>query len=367
MDFSEDGSYFAIAADGGRGDAYCDAIARFETADRGTVTATWVDYTGTDSVTALEVADGLVYVAGHFRWLNNANGNDSKGNGGVDRYGFGALDAGNGVPMAWNPGRSPGGNLPADGVAWGPIVWELWKGGNGLYAGFDSDGAGGEYHGRQALFPVAGGRTIPVQDAPDATIGYLYLGAGDGKLTRVPFDGTTVGAPQLTTQTQFTSGRAAFSLSNKLAWARTDPTAPAGSMLNVSIFSSGTVGTPWVSSGYNSWFDAGSMTAAFFLAGRMYYTVSTSNALYYRYLTTDGFVLGCTAFTLPTTGIDWRMVRGMAWVGGRIVYGSTDGVLRSAGFDPTAAVAVAGETATVVAPSTENARWSSPTLFFATS
>ena len=138
-------------------------------------------------------------------------------------------------------------------------------------------------------------------------------------------------------------------------------------MLNVSIFNSGTVGTPWVSSGYNSWFDAGSMTAAFFLAGRMYYTVSTSNALYYRYLTTDGFVLGCTAFTLPTTGIDWRMVRGMAWVGGRIVYGSTDGVLRSAGFDPTAAVAVAGETATVVAPSTENARWSSPTLFFATS
>ena len=29
----------------------------------------------------------------------------------VDRYGFGALDASNGVPLAWNPGRSPGGRV----------------------------------------------------------------------------------------------------------------------------------------------------------------------------------------------------------------------------------------------------------------
>jgi len=110
VDFSDDGSYFVIAADGGRGDAYCDAIARFETADRGSVTATWVDFTGADSVTSIEVADGVVYAAGHFRWLNNANGNDAKGAGGVDRYGFGALDASNGVPLSWNPHQlGPGG------------------------------------------------------------------------------------------------------------------------------------------------------------------------------------------------------------------------------------------------------------------
>jgi hypothetical protein len=360
VDFSDDGSYFVIGADGGRGNGYCDAIARFETADRGSVAATWVDFTGTDSITSLEAADGVVYVAGHFRWLNNANGNDSQGPGGVDRYGYGGLDASNGVPMSWNPGRSPGGNLPPGGVNWGPVVWELWKGSNGLYAGFDSDGAGNEYHGREALFPAAGGRTIGVQDAPSASSGYLYLGAGDGKLTKVPFNGTSLGTPALTNQAQFTGGKAAFSVSNKLYWAK-------GSALDISVFSGGQVQGPWVGSGFNAWFDASTMTGAFFLGGRMYYTVSTSNALYYRYLTPDGYVIGCTAFTLPTSGVDWRTVRGMAWVGGKLVYGATDGSLRSAGFDPAATTAVAGASATVLATSTTDADWTSPTLFFATS
>ena len=360
VDFSDDGSYFVIGADGGDGDAYCDAIARFETADRGTAKATWVDYTGRDSVTSIEATDGLVYVAGHFRWLNNANGGDSKGAGGVDRYGFGALDASNGMPMMWNPTRSPGTSLPAGGVAWGPIVWELWKGSNGLYAGFDSDGVAGEYHGRQAMFPTTGGRTIAVQDAPTATTGYLYLGAGNSKLTKVPFDGTTIGTPASTAQAQFTSGKAAFSVSNKLLWAK-------AAALDISGFSAGTVATPAVANGSNSWFNASTMTGAFYLNGRMYYTLSGSNSLYYRYFTPDGWLLGCTAFTLPTTGITWTTVRGIAWVDGKLVYGATDGKLRSVAFDPTAVTAVAGATATVIATGTTATTWSQPTLFFATS
>ena len=85
VDFSDDGTYFVVGADGGNGQAYCDAVARFETSDRGAVTATWVDFTGRDSTTSIEAADGVIYVAGHFRWMNNANGHDSKGAGGVDR------------------------------------------------------------------------------------------------------------------------------------------------------------------------------------------------------------------------------------------------------------------------------------------
>ena len=360
VDFSDNGSYFAIGADGGNGDAYCDAIARFETADRGAVKATWVDFTGRDSVTSIEVTDGVVYAAGHYRWLNNANGLDTKGAGGVDRYGFGALDASNGLPMVWNPTRSPGSNLPSGGVDWGPIVWELWKGSNGLYAGFDSDGVAGEYHGRQAMFPTAGGRTIAVQDAPTATTGYLYLGAGDGKLTKVPFDGTTIGTPTSTTQTQFTSGKAAFSVAGKLLWAK-------GTAFDISGFNTGTITTPAVASGFNTWFNASTMTGAFYLNGRMYYTLFGSNTLYYRYLTTDGWILGCTAFTLPTSGVTWSTVRGMAWVNGKLVYGSTDGKLRSVAFAPAAATAVAGASATVIATGTTAATWSQPTLFFATS
>jgi Domain of unknown function (DUF5122) beta-propeller len=365
VDFSDDGSYFVIAADGGAGDAYCDAVARWETADRGAnVAATWVDFTGTDSITSLEAADGLVYVGGHFRWLNNANASDKKGDGGVDRYGFGALDASNGLPVSWNPGRSPGSQLPADGTDWGPVVWEMWRGANGVYIGQDSDGVGNEYHGREALFPRAGGRTIPVQDAPPAAAGYLYLGAGNGKLTKVAFDGSTLGTPSSTSQPNLTSARAAFMVSDKLYWVKLDSTAPKGATLDVSGVSGGTVGAPWVGSGFNSWFSAGNMTGAFYLRGRMYYTTSGGNALYYRYLTPDGSLIGCTVFTLPTSGVTWTSVRGMTWVNGRIVYGSTDGTLRSVAFDPGATTAVVGSTAKVVASGTAAATWNNPTLFF---
>ncbi len=363
VDFSDDGSYFAIAADGGRGDAYCDAIARFETAHRGAVEATWVDFTGTDSVTAIEVTDGIVYTGGHFRWLNNANGNDAKGPGGVDRYGLGALDANNGVPLNWNPGRSAGGNLPAGGTNWGPIVWEIWKGGNGLYVGQDSDGLGNEYHGRQALFPTAGGRTIGVQDAPTATSGYLYRGGAAG-ITKTAIGPGGLGAETASAQPNLAGVKTAFALSNKLYWVKSD-SSPAGA-LNISMFSGGSAGAPWLSSGFNSWFNGNQMTGAFYLNGRMYYTIGTSNQLYYRYLTPDGSIIGCTAFTLPTAGFDWRTVRGMTWVAGKMVYGSTDGALRSAAFDPAAAVAVDAGTATVLAPAAATPVWDSPTLFFAT-
>lgn len=370
VDFSDDGEFFVIIADGGRGtNAYCDTIARFETAHRGDVTATWVNVTGTDSVTSVEIADNVVYVAGHFRWLNNANGSDRRGNGGIDRYGFGALDSSNGMPLNWNPGRSPGNNLPTGGTNWGPIVWELWKGSNGIYAGFDSDGAGNEYHGRQALFPSAGGRTIPVQDAPTATSGYLYLGGVDGELTKVPFNpaGTGLGAATVTAQPNLTSARSAFVVNNKLFWAQTDADAPAGGNFNISMFTNGTAGAPWIGNNFNNWFNWGVLNSAFALNGRMYFTTSTGNALQYRYITADGYLIGCTPFSLPTKGIDWRTVRGMTWVDGHIVYGSTDGTLRSVPFDPAAETAVDADNATVLATGTEDLAWNSPTLFFASS
>jgi hypothetical protein len=369
VDFSDDGSYFVIAADGGRGDAYCDAISRWETADRGSnVTATWVDFTGADSVTSLEVTDGLVYVAGHFRWLNNANGNDSAGTGAISRYGIGVLDPSNGLPMNWNPTRSPGGNLPPGGASWGAIVWELWKGNAGLLVGQDSDGLGNEYHGRLAMFPLAGGRTIGITDAPRTVPGFLYLGTGNGHLTKQAFDGSTLGTGSDSAQPNVTSAGAAFAVSNKLYWSKTDSSAPSGSLLEISVLNNGNVGAPWVGSGFNSWFNAAAMTGAFYLSGRMYYTIASSNSLYFRYLEQDGYIVGCTAFAVPTTGFDWRTVRGMTWVDGKLVYGSTDGSLRRVAFDPSAdGVAADASTATVVAAGTPGRTWSSPTLFYATS
>ncbi|MFC0568561.1 delta-60 repeat domain-containing protein [Plantactinospora siamensis] len=361
VDFSDDGSYFVIIADGGRGDAYCDAIARWETNARGSsLDATWVDYTGTDSVTSVEVADNVVYVAGHFRWLSNANGNDSAGAGAINRYGYGALDPINGLPMNWNPTRS---GAPSGTTAWGPIVWELWRGSTGVYAGFDNDGAGNEYHGRMAMFPLSGGRVVPAVNAPSTTPGYLYLGGSDGQLTRVAFDGAALGAATVTSQPNLTGAGAAFILGNKLYWSKTDTAAPNGSYLDVSVFSGGSVGAPWISSDYNSWFRAATMTGAFALDGRMYYTKAGDNRLFYRYIEPDGYIVGCTEFTLPSQGVSWGAVRGMTWVAGRIVYGNTAGSLWSVPFDGSA---VDGAAATQVDTTAVTAAWSSPTLFYAT-
>nr|WP_241825270.1 delta-60 repeat domain-containing protein [Micromonospora sp. CB01531] len=363
VDFSDDGTYFVVIADGGRGDgAYCDAIARFETVDRGAgIDATWVNYTGTDSVTSVEVTDNVVYVGGHFRWLNNANGNDSAGAGAINRFGLGALDPINGMPLVWNPGRS---GAPAGTTTWGPIMWELWRGSTGLYAGFDSDGVGNEYHGRMGLFPLAGGRTVAAVNAPSAASGFLYVSSANGQATKVPFDGTTLGTPVSTSQPNLTAAGASFSIGNKLYWSKTDASAPSGSYLDVSIFSGGSVGAPWVSSGYNDWFNAATMTGAFYLDGRMYYTKSGTNRLFYRYLEPDGYIVGCTEFTLPSTGLAWGGVRGLAWVSGKLVYGNQDGSLRAVPFDGTA---VDGAASVQLAAAGGGVNWSSRTLFFATS
>ena len=211
---------------------------------------------------------------------------------------------------------------------------------------------------------------MPITDAPQATSGYLYRGDGNGTLIKVPFNGTTLGTPTTSNQPNLTAAHAAFVAGNKLYWAKTDTTAPTGSTLNISLLNaSGGIGAPWISSGFNSWFDAAAMTGAFYLSGRMYYTTADNPALTYRYLEPDGYVVGCTTFTLPTQGIDWRAVLGMTWVNGKIMYGSTDGSLKSVPFDPTAAngLAADGSTATVIAAPTAGKTWSKPTLYFATS
>ena len=85
----------------------CDSAARWETAATGTVTPTWVDYTGGDSLSSVAITGAAMYVAGHQRWHNNAipPSGDRLGPGGVDRLGIAALDVESGVPLSWNPTR----------------------------------------------------------------------------------------------------------------------------------------------------------------------------------------------------------------------------------------------------------------------
>ncbi len=366
--FGGDGSWFVVGTNGGSGwpAAYCDALIRFETAARGpNQLGTWVNYTGNDTITSVEVADNIIYLGGHFRWLNNPNASDRAGNGAIDRLGIAAVTPATGMPVNWNPGRRGGSALPSGASNWGSAVPVIWRGSDGLYFGHNSDGMANEYHGRLGMFPIAGGRTITPRNPSAASSGHLYLGVTAGELQRVPFDGTTVGTPTTVSQPNYTGAGATWGLGDRIYWSRTVPGSTTGSRIDISMFNGGNVGVPWESSGFNAWYNPANMTGAFFLDGRLYYTRTGANGLYYRYYEVDGNYLGATEFTLPTTGVTWSAVRGLAWVDGKIVYGHTDGSLRSVPFDPTAAPAVSGAASTVLTTAADGLSWSIPRMFFA--
>ncbi len=114
LSFAQDGTWLALATTGYKNssgpltDTVCDAVARFSTAANNATVATWVNYTGCDSLYSVLVSATAVYVGGHNRWLDNVNGCDTAGTGAVSRPGIGAVDPVTGRALAWNPTRSRG-------------------------------------------------------------------------------------------------------------------------------------------------------------------------------------------------------------------------------------------------------------------
>nr|WP_239099131.1 hypothetical protein [Micromonospora andamanensis] len=369
--FGGDGTWFVVGTNGGSGwpSAYCDALVRFETAHRGSgQVATWVNFTGNDTITSVEVADNIIYLGGHFRWLNNPNASDRAGNGAIDRLGIGAVTPATGMPVNWNPRRSGGSALPSGASSWGSSVPVLWRGSDGLYFGHNSDGMGNEYHGRLGMFPLNGGRTITPKNPPMESSGHLYLNVGPGEVAKVPFDGSALDTANaaVVSQPNYTGAGASWRVDDRIFWSHAVAGTPTGSRIDISLFNGTTIGEPWEASGYNDWYNPALLTGAFYLDGRLYYTRSGANNLYYRYFEIDGGYLGATEFVLPTTGVTWSAVRGMAWVDGQIVYGATNGSLRSVPFDPTLAptAAVDGATSTLIAEQTPELTWSTASMFF---
>jgi hypothetical protein len=115
VDFSPDGSYFVFASSGfvpqtgDIGKTVCDAVARFETANEtNTVTPTWLNYTGGDTLHSVAATGAAVYAQGHQRWMDNPFGRDSAGPGAVERPGIAALDPVTGKALSWNPTKTRG-------------------------------------------------------------------------------------------------------------------------------------------------------------------------------------------------------------------------------------------------------------------
>lgn len=112
VDYSPDGSHFAVTATGqipraaDRGETVCDAAGYFDLSDDSA--PEWINYTGGDSVWSTAVTGAAVYVQGHFSWLDNPNGFASKcpaGDPCAPRKGVGAIDPQTGRALPWNPDK----------------------------------------------------------------------------------------------------------------------------------------------------------------------------------------------------------------------------------------------------------------------
>jgi len=72
----------------------CDAVAAFPGIRVGGLTHEWINYTGCDSLLSVAADSSAVYVGGHERWADNANGCNSAGPGAVPAPGMGGFTPG---------------------------------------------------------------------------------------------------------------------------------------------------------------------------------------------------------------------------------------------------------------------------------
>ncbi len=227
VDFSPDGSYFAVTATGAyaggvSSGTLCDTTTRWETNSTGN-DPTWADYTGGDTTYGVAITGAAIYTGGHMRWQNNPFQGDQAGPGAVPREGIAALDPVNGLPLSWNPGRNRGVGAQA-----------LYAASTGLWVGSDTDKIGKprETHSRIAFMPLAGGTTIPVVN-PATLPNDLFLAertscSAGGVLYRVNTGGPVL--PESDASPDWTTDDAYRNTGNSANWggpAAVDSTVPA--------------------------------------------------------------------------------------------------------------------------------------------
>ena len=377
VDFAPDGSYFVVVTTGGKySGSLCDTAARWEVGATGqAVQPTWVAETGGDTLHSVAVSDTAVYVGGHQRWLNNPLGSDQAKAGAVARPGIAALDTRTGLPLSWNPGRNPRG-IGAE---------SLLLTSSGLYVGSDTEFIGNREHYRPRLawFPLAGGTAARTEDT-GALPGDVYLagrpsGANTNDVRVRRFDGTTAGADVAgaTGGVQWSNARGAFYVDGSVyyVWRNnwysssflkrsfdgtTFGPATAVDPYNDPTWSGVDTGSNNTFKGaapsfYNSLTELAYVTSMAYRDGKLYYTLSTSQSLYYRYFSPDSGVMSETRFTAAATG--FRDVSGLlATANGIYAASSADGALRKTDLATGAGTVVSG-------PAKDGRDWRARALF----
>ena len=72
----------------------CDAVAAFPATRNGGLSSEWVNYTGCDSLYSVAADPSAVYIGGHERWADNANGCNAAGSGAIPAPGLGGFTLG---------------------------------------------------------------------------------------------------------------------------------------------------------------------------------------------------------------------------------------------------------------------------------
>ena len=354
VDYSPDGSYFVLVTTGAfRANRLCDTATRWETNATGPgQLPTWAAWSGGDTSWSVSGTGTAIYVGGHFRWWNNPYRGDAPGPGAVPREGIAALDPLTGVPFSWDPSHDRG-----VGIFTMPAT------ASGLWAGSDTDHAGGEFHQKLAMFPTAGG-VAPPPIVTYALPNDLYnMHTSSGELRRRSYDLTTFGSTTTVPGVNWQNARGAFSLNGNLYHGMNDgwlykrsfdgTTLGPPSQVNLyglEVQPSSVFLIPGTSSRVPAFTtDIANMTGMFYDNHRIYYTVSrpgtdattiaNNNKLYYRYFNPESDIVGANLFvasSFPTDGaVQWGNVRGMTLASGKLIYALTDGRLYSINWDGT--------------------------------
>lgn len=367
VSFSPDGRFFVVVTTGAyRGSTSpCDTSARFESNGTGLVAPSWVNHTGGDTTLTVEVTDAVVYVGGHMRWQNNPFAGDRAGAGAVSRPGIAALDPINGLPLSWNPERTLGVG-----------VFDFLATSQGVWVASDTDRIGHfTYKGRIALMPLAGGTSFPAVRTPGLP-NAVYSGGSfatsppPSSLSRRTYSDGSAGTAQSvpTGAINWNGVRGAFMINGQLYLAHSDGT------FTRRTFDGNSYGTPVAVNTADqlvtltAWgSDIQQATGMFYDSGRIYFTLSGSNSLYYRYFSPESDVVGAQRYVASgnVSGISFSQVRGMFTTGSKLYWGTSDGRLHRIDWAQGAqsGAPVGGTAADVSGPGIDAAVWGTRAMF----
>ena len=354
VDIAPDGTYFVVATTGafmggpGAG-VLCDTVTRWEMSATGSnLQPSWADYTGGDTTWSVLSTGEAIYVGGHMRWENNPFASDAQGPGAVPRVGTAALDPLNGLPLDWTATREP----RREGV------FKLLATSGGVWFGSDSCCISGERHERLAWMPIDGGTPVP---APSVFHLPNELWKVAAQLEHRSFTGTTAGGvTALSTPTiDWSQARGAFVTNGRLYAGWSD-----GKLYERS-FDGSTVGPATAVDLHgltSTHFPLANVTGMFLDNGRLYYTVSGSSNLFYRYFTPSSDMVGAETFTASTSadGYSWNTAVGLTVADGQLFVARSNGSLDRIAFSagkPTGAIT------TVSGPGLDGINWNGRGLF----